>query len=200
MVKFLLIALIVVGALIIAQGLFLRRKYRGLFDDGHLFSELPGMLASRKAAAMDRLGAPIAGADDPRVGITSGGLTFAYTAEDTGTGILNHISMSYRGGPLALAFGARCGFHVLTFLGVDPAGAAVAHSPGGVLHLGFLLNTGDVQNFLSRPIHVPAASEVPAQKASAENWLHDLRDSGRLLRDELEILPALVEGTGGGAG
>jgi len=199
MVRFLLIALIVMGALIIAQGLFLRRKYRGLFADGHLFSELPGMLVSRKAAAMDRLGAPIAGADDPRVGITSGGLTFAYTAEDTGSGIFNHISMSYRGRPLALAFGARCGFHLLTFLGVDPTRAAVAHSRGGVLHLGFLLDPEEAQQFPDRTIHVPSASEIPSQKASAENWLHEIRASGRLLRDEVEILPALAAGTGGKA-
>jgi len=197
MVKFLLIGLIVIGALIIGQGLLLRRKYRGLFDDGHLFSELPGMVASRKAAAMDRPGSPIAGADDPRVGLTSGGLTLAYTAEDTGIGILHHISMSYRGGPLALAFGARCGFHLLTFLGVDPTRAAVAHSRGGVLHLGFLLDPDEVQEFSDRPIHVPSASEIPAQKASAENWLHEVRASGRLLRDEQEILPALGRGNGG---
>ena len=199
MVKSLLIALIVVGALIIGQGLLLRRKYRGLFADGHLFSELPGILASRKAAAMDRPGSPIGGADDPRVGITSGGLTFAYTAEDTGTGLLNHISMSYRGGPLALAFGARCGFHLLTFLGMNPTRAAVAHSRGGVLHLGFLLDPEEVQEFLDRPIHLPSASEIPAQKASAENWLHEVRASGRLMRDEQEILPALARETAGRA-
>jgi hypothetical protein len=195
MLNFLLIAFIVTGALIIAQGLLIRRKYRGLFDDENLFSELPRMLASRKAAALDLAGTPTAGSDDSRAGITSGGLVFAYTAEDTGTGVLNHISLSYRGERLTLAFGARCAFHLLTFLGIDPAEAEVAHSRRGVLHIGFLLDSDEVEDFLDRPLHVPSASEIPAQKTSAENWVHELRTSGRLLGDELEILPALMQGT-----
>lgn len=191
----LLVVLLAVAGVVTAARLVLHRKYRRLFDDQHLFSELPKVLASQKTAAFAQTGLPIESPRDPRVGLTTAGLSIVYSVEELDAGVLNHISLSYQGGPIALSFGARCGFFILAFLGADPGRAVVAHSRNGVTHVAFLLDPAEVRDFRDRPLAIPTSDRIEKLKSSAEAWRDSLLVDHRLLRDETELLPRLVGAT-----
>jgi len=171
------------------------QKYRHLFDEEHLFSELPDILARQKESALSRMGQPIESSDDPRLQMTTAGLSTVFTAEQVGPRLLNHISASYKGGPVALAFGAPCGYYILTFLGIDPASAAIAHSAGGVIHIGFILQPSEIESFRNRPIDSVSPDRIEALKVSAEAWRDSLLSDQRILRTEDELLPRLLHAT-----
>lgn len=193
----LVFVLMVVGGLGVAVWFVLGRKYRRLLDDRHLFGELPDVLAVQKTAAFSLIGRPVESRDDPRLRMTSAGLAMGYTAERIGEDIFNHLSFSYRGGPVALAFGARCGFFLLTFLGVDPTGAVLAHSQRGMIHLGFLLKPDEVRDFEARALDVPPPDRVEELRASAEAWRDGLLTRQLVLRDEGDLLPRLLNNATG---
>ena len=192
MLNTLVVLLVLFGGLAIAVWFRLGREYRRLFADRHLFGELPNVLAGQKAAAFTLLGKPVESREDPRIGMTTAGLATAYTAEKEGTDTFNHLSLSYRGGPVALAFGARCAYFLLTFLGIDPAKAALAHSRVGIIHIAFLLEPDEVGNFQERALEIPSADRIEEVKGSAEAWRDRLLAQELVLRDEGELLPRLL--------
>ena len=197
--------LVVVVLAVVIGSIFLRRmgaKYYPLFDDDHLFRELPERLATLKSAALKLRAEPFSPGglfdsevpSDPRCCSTSAGLLVLYTAQDLEAGLYNHLSLSYDGGPMAFAFAARCAFLLLTFLGVDPKSAAVAERHG-ITHVAFLIRPEEAAQFAQAPSAVAPPSQFRTLRARAETWMDDLRKDGLLLRHEAELLPALLGAT-----
>jgi hypothetical protein len=184
-----LIAWVVYGK----EGRRVRQIYEELFDDQHLFRELPQTLSSLRCAAFAQRGAPLQRPTDPRKATTSKGLHVLYTVDESEDRrlLLNHISISYQGGPIAFALGGRCAYLLLAQLGIDPDSAAIAHSPRRVVHIAFLVRDEDAGDFYNRAPTVPLPESFPAVKAQASQWRDRVARSHRVLRDETQLLPAL---------
>ena len=170
----------------------MRRKYVPLFKDGHLFGEIPSCLAALKHEAFTRAGQPLTIPNDSRLFLTSAGLAIIYTVEERPQGLVNQISMSYSGTPIAFAFGGHCGYLILTFLGVDVRRIAVAHSEAGVTHLAFIVAPDDRSEFVARSVSVPSRADLRGLRDRATAWKNGLLSGGLLLHDELDLVRALT--------
>lgn len=185
--------LVLLAALIAWMVLRARSKYGSLFRNSH-FLELAGAIEGLKSAALDRRGEAIQSAEDPRVLVTSAGLTVFHTAEeisDQGQ-VLCHFSLSYRGGPLPWAAGGRYTYFILHQLGVPVETAVVAHSRAGVVHVAFLLSAEDALQYDRRRVRKPAEQELSGLKEKAGDYMSRTLRSGQILSDEEELLPRLL--------
>jgi len=196
------IVIVIVALALAGAGAFLRvmrAKYHPLFGDDHLFREVPQSLALLKSAALSlgsrpfHTGGPFDDEppSDPRWCSTSARLFILYTIQDLEGGQLNRLSLSYNGGPIAFAFGGRCAFHLLTFLGVDPDAAVLADARG-ITHVGFLIPRAEVAEFAEAPVATVHSSAFATQRAHANEWMDRVRARGAIPRSEDELLRQLL--------
>ena len=169
-----------------------RLKYAPLFQDAH-FRELVDCLPALKSSVLEHVGQPMQPPNDPRIVQTSARVTILWTAEelrDTGL-LLNHLSLSRAGAYLTWAAGGRFSYVILRQLGIPLQQAAVALGPSGVVHLAFLVPRKSKDSFYDAP--VPTLPEDLTQtKEEAGQFMTETMRSGRLLRDETQLLPALM--------
>ena len=92
---------------------------------------------------------------------------------------------------LTWAAGGRFSYVILRQLGIPLQQAAVALGPSGVVHLAFLVPRKSKDSFYDAP--VPTLPEDLTQtKEEAGQFMTETMRSGRLLRDETQLLPALM--------
>ena len=172
----LLLAVIIISA----------RKYRRLLAASHLV-ELGRGLVRLKAAACDASRSE--GVPDPakHVFVSSVGAVVAYTIASDDDAHEHHLSLSYRGGPLAFgAAGVLLSFCART-LPVPIAQIQVGRSDRGVFHAVWTLGDEAHDALAATPAIVPDLQEIPSVMAAC---LEDARRLGPVARIALppEIL------------
>lgn len=92
--------------------------------------------------------------------VTSAGLALVYSLRPDGPRTAHHLSLSYRGQPIAhaaattfLAFAAR-------LLGLPPERFVVSRSPRGVYHAHLLMTEPEYADFRDRQIEVPYLDQI----------------------------------------
>ncbi|EYF07315.1 hypothetical protein [Chondromyces apiculatus] len=164
----LLLAVVIVSA----------RKYRRLLAASHLV-ELGQGLVRLKASALDASRSE--GVPDPakHVFVSSAGAVVAYTVASAEDAHQHHLSLSYRGGPLALgAAGILLSFCART-LPVPMAQIQVGRSDRGVFHAVWSLSDEAHDALAATPAIVPNLQEIPSVMAAC---LEEARRLGPIAR------------------
>jgi hypothetical protein len=116
-----------------------------------------------------------------------------YTADELegGNAILSHLSLSRGGAYLTWAAGGRFAYIMLRHLGIAPNQAAVACGPSGVVHVAFVVPSDRRDSFVAAPV-APLPADLTAMKQEAGAFVSATLRSGRLLRDERQLVRYLL--------
>lgn len=152
----LIVAFVVVGA----------RKYRRLLAPEHLVELGEGLLRIKANAFASPLVEGSAPDPERHAFVSSAGAIVGYTVREEGGAHAHHLSLSYRGGPLAVGAAGTLIAFCARALGVPMEKLHVGRSERGVFHVGWELD-GDAHAALeAAPVKVPSPEEAPAVMAA----------------------------------
>jgi hypothetical protein len=105
-------------------------------------------------------GSPISLDAAPPHFVTSAGLALLYSVRPDGPRTAHHLSLSYRGQPIAYAAATTFLAFTARLLGVPPERFEVSRSPRGIYHAHLLMTEPEYADFREREIEVPYPDQV----------------------------------------
>jgi hypothetical protein len=170
----------IVIALLVALMMLGARKYERILSAPHLLELARGLDRLKTTAFEHPLADPAASPDPEKHAlVSSAGVVLCYTVRGEGSAHEHHLSLSYRGGPLAYGAAGTVIVFLARALGVAIDRIRLGRSDQGVYHAGFTLDSEAHEALRAAPVNVPAAEEVPAQLALC---LQDARRMGPVPR------------------
>ena len=98
--------------------------------------------------------------DAPPHFVTSAGLALLYSVRPEGPRTAHHLSLSYRGQPIAYAAATTFLAFAARLLGIPPERLAVSRSPRGVYHAHLLMTEPEYADFREREIEIPYPDQI----------------------------------------
>jgi hypothetical protein len=131
--------------------------YKRIFAPEH-YVEFAQSMSVAKARGCDQINEapgnqPI---DDPRVFVTTAGVTVMYTVDAEDGEYIHHYSISIAGRYTPAAVGRTCTVYVARLLCIDPADLRVGISQASVHHAEFTLSENEQREFEDRDITIPS--------------------------------------------
>lgn len=144
-------------------------KYQFIFAKEH-FIEFAQALADLKkkhlegftdSPPVERLNrTEISPGDAPPHFVTSAGLALLYSVRAEGPRTAHHLSLSYRGQPIAYAAATTFLAFAARLLGIPPERLAVSRSPRGIYHAHLLMTEPEYADFREREIEIPYPDQI----------------------------------------
>ncbi|MFO0576604.1 MAG: hypothetical protein U1A78_21570 [Polyangia bacterium] len=119
---------------------------------------LEGFTDSAPAKRLDRT--TISPGDAPPNFVTSAGLALLYSVRPEGPRTAHHLSLSYRGQPIAYAAATTFLAFAARLLGLPPERLAVSRSPRGIYHAHLLMTEPEYADFREREIEIPYPDQI----------------------------------------
>jgi ankyrin repeat protein len=169
-----------------------RRNQADLPTNLEHLAEIVRLLPKLKKSATILLGEPVTDEDSRKI-TTKRGLRILYTIHRLDESYFNHISLSNRGGPLELHNATSFLYLILCALGIQPASAAIAYSPRGLVHLGFLVATDKYDEFGLREVMQFDTALLDRVDGDSILWLDELTKASRVGQKEEDLLCLLSQ-------
>lgn len=154
------------------------------------FLEIIQMLSGLKQSAIDLTNQALL-EKDARETTTKAGLRIHYTIHSLNEGFFNHISLSDRGGPLEFDDAVSLLYLMLCALDVESQNVAIAYSPKGLAHLGFLIAADNYNEFKLRKIKKLTMFLLDRIVQDSTVWFGQLAEVNRITHREEYLLRLL---------